>query len=297
MDLFRVTRREGKTSFEFARHLTEAEEGNCRDDLKLLNSFHRSRSIFPILLTNAAEVDAANSALASVASSADETEQQRVRALGETVNRVTVNFLTAMRLYLDHTATRMDRTYGKTTSQAKAFVSATAAEFDTHASYRILYKLRNYVQHCGLPVDTAGINSRASDGPGSKAIHEVVVGVRVDTLLSTYDSWGAAKTDLTAIGEILRPQDIVPDVMSCLERIEKEVLRAELPVLIKAGQRFTTLMREVERDDAVPALITVTDFEGGATLQFHEPPYTVLELLQLVRREPSGKPVFRIPEA
>jgi hypothetical protein len=296
MDLFRVIRRNGQTTIQFARHLTQIENTNCEDDLKLLHSFHRSRAIFPILVTNAEEVNRAAAALPTVMEPSDQQRRQ-VRMIGETINRGIVNFLTATRLYLDHTATRLDRSYGKSSEQMEAFTEGTSREFDTNGSYRILYKLRNYVQHCGLPVDTAGINSRLSDGPGSVAVHEVVVGARVQTLLSTYDSWGMAKADLVAIGETLKPQELVPDVMSCLQRIEKCVLRAELPVLLEAGRRLTGLLREVEQDNAVPALITVTDFTGGGTFQFHEPPYTVLELLRLVRLEPDGRPIFKRAEA
>ena len=62
------------------------------------------------------------------------------------------NYLASIRFFLDFTETRVKRRFGKTSQQAQSFKRACSSAFDNTFAYRFLYKLRNYAQHCGLPV-------------------------------------------------------------------------------------------------------------------------------------------------
>jgi hypothetical protein len=63
------------------------------------------------------------------------------------INRLVLNFLSAIRTFLDHAETYIKRTYGKESDQLKIFNNFRRSCYDTYFSYRFLYKLRNYSQH------------------------------------------------------------------------------------------------------------------------------------------------------
>jgi hypothetical protein len=115
------------------------------------------------------------------------------------VNRAIINFLASMRLFLDHTETRLDRRYGRHSRPFGAYKQATAAAHDARASYRILYNMRNYVQHCGMPIEDIQVRAHAA---GTTVVKEVAVECDANILLDRFDDWRHAKTDL----EGLRPQ-------------------------------------------------------------------------------------------
>ena len=68
---------------------------------------------------------------------------QRLREMVVEINRQILNFLTSMRTFLDHTQTRLDRTYGPESEEFKQFKAVAGQAFDGHFSYRVVYKLRN----------------------------------------------------------------------------------------------------------------------------------------------------------
>src|SRR5205085_8692409 len=74
------------------------------------------------------------------------------KAATREVNRAIVNYLTSVRLYLDHVQTRVTRYYGPGSIMLTRWRSIASTVHDSSAAYRIIYNLRNYVQHCGMPI-------------------------------------------------------------------------------------------------------------------------------------------------
>src|SRR6476646_1442100 len=90
--------------------------------------------------------------------------QGRLRGLlVESVMTATVNWLSAMRMFLDHQETDLTRRFGKLSPEFVAFKTATSAAYDSEVGYRFAYQLRNYVQHCGLPL--GHVDVRRSGNP------------------------------------------------------------------------------------------------------------------------------------
>ena len=61
------------------------------------------------------------------------------------------NVLDSVRLFLDHTTTRLARLHGSDSEQLDRFKGSCAAVFDSSPAYRLAYKLRDFVTHVGLP--------------------------------------------------------------------------------------------------------------------------------------------------
>jgi len=71
------------------------------------------------------------------------------------LNRRLSNLLSSIRLFLDHSEFAFKRKYGKKSEEVEAFKKYASEKYDSSFSYRFVYKLRNYVQHCGIPIGSA----------------------------------------------------------------------------------------------------------------------------------------------
>ncbi|MEZ8952383.1 hypothetical protein AB6E50_05655 [Vibrio cyclitrophicus] len=67
------------------------------------------------------------------------------------INRNVLNILTSMKTMTEHLETRVKRTYGNESSQWSELKAQMSRAFDTEFSYSFASKLRNFVQHCGMP--------------------------------------------------------------------------------------------------------------------------------------------------
>jgi hypothetical protein len=66
--------------------------------------------------------------------------------------------------------------------------------YDTWFSYRFLWQMRNYIQHCGLPL--GGIERRLVSDADGKPKTECFVYFDKEKLLSTYGSWGKIQSEI-----------------------------------------------------------------------------------------------------
>ncbi|WP_318476080.1 hypothetical protein [Photobacterium leiognathi] len=104
------------------------------------------------------------------------------------VNRAALNLLSSLKTFLDFSETFLRRKYGKDSSEIKEFKLAQSLQFDENFSYRFCYKLRNYAQHCGLPV--GGFATKTLQISETETLSKVTVFVDRDLLISNFD-WGA----------------------------------------------------------------------------------------------------------
>jgi hypothetical protein len=157
--------------------------------------------------------------------------------LGESLSTSIVNWLTAMRLFLDHEETALKRRFGKESPQVKAFEAATKAAFDAEEpGYRFAYKFRNYVQHCGPPL--THLDVVRPDGSNPRAKQSVRQLVKRDELLTNFHAWGPVKKDLQAFPAsfevlplIASAMDGIRDVQRACAEIGFDHALAQLPLL------------------------------------------------------------------
>jgi hypothetical protein len=70
----------------------------------------------------------------------------------ENINRRLLNLLSSFRSYLDFMETRLKREYGESSEMVSKFTAYCRVEYDNNPSYRFIYRLRNFSQHCGFPI-------------------------------------------------------------------------------------------------------------------------------------------------
>lgn len=137
-------------------------------------------------------------------------------SFGHEVNINLLNLMMSARTFLDHMETFIKREYGKYSGQVELFKKLTAEEFDSKFSYKFMYKLRNYVQHCGMPPLSYSKSKNLEE-------NNPYVGIELmfdrDALLLDYDGWGAI------VKSQLESQDKKFDAFAIIEEFVTSILR------------------------------------------------------------------------
>lgn len=127
------------------------------------------------------------------------------------VNRHFLNFLSAVRQLLDHTEMRLKRQYKDSPEVYETFRKRTSKAFDRVFAYRMLYKLRNYSQHCGAPIGIVDYQSEMKRG-SEEIVHTLHLLFDAQQLLHVGgDVWGPVRADLKKIGAKF-PVDALPRI-------------------------------------------------------------------------------------
>lgn len=186
------------------------------------------------------------------------------------INLRVLNFLSASRLYLDHTAFRLSRTYGKQSPEVMAFDEATKRAYEGSFAYRFLYKLRNFGQHCGMPVGYAALNSRLVDPPKLEAKHELQVSFRTEELLSEDRAvWGQVARELEERGPELEVAPLIREKAALVRDIHRDVTAKEEPHVRDKAAQVHNILKDGFMNGGVPAVgdfQQVADSRGGMTL-------------------------------
>lgn len=193
-------------------------------------------------------------------------------------NRLFINALTAFRLYIDHTTTRLTRLYGKTAAPLLAFSECTSHEFDSVFEYRFVTKLRNYVQHCGMPLNVfSEKQAMTSKGLGDRTYE---IGFNPKKLLQDYDGWGPVKKDLLACKtDFIEAVGMLEKIVDCLRRVHSKTEAAELPFVKKIANDILVAVQPATKLRREPVLIRL--HRGTDTAELTALPEFVLKKLRL----------------
>lgn len=137
------------------------------------------------------------------------------------VNLHLLNFLSSSRTLLDHMEANIKRQFGKDSQQYIFFKKSTGVEYDNFFHYKFMYKLRNYVQHSGLPhlgykfhVQYSNVaNGRIGSSTFQLFFYR-------DSLLKSYNEWGAVvKQELQGQPEKFNLIDIINGYMDSIREL------------------------------------------------------------------------------
>jgi hypothetical protein len=187
------------------------------------------------------------------------------------LNRLILNLLSSIRTYLDHSETRLKRSYGNNSDEFLYFKKLTSEAFDSDFAYRFLSKLRNYSQHCGLPSGSISIHS---DAEGDKLTLYLVR----DSLLKQFDSWGAiVKPELEKQDEKFDILPLIESKVLLLKSINLQVNEMLLKKLNIEGQNLLSLILETQEKSAgTPCILQITGEADNPTMQFKWFPYDII---------------------
>lgn len=198
-------------------------------------------------------------------------------------------FLSSAKAFLDHTRTRLTRTYGDESEILQAFVRATNAEYDGGAAYRICSRLRDFVQHCGMPIRFVGVEGWIENPPDGPRRQRVRINCTATDLLQRFDGWRRVAEDLRRIQGDVPLLLLSEQFLRSLARIHETVLQLEVPYYVAAGQHIVRLLNEVADPGKSGAVAKVGRYEGGRQdITVIDAPMDMLELMGMVRSEESA---------
>jgi hypothetical protein len=190
---------------------------------------------------------------------------QRADEIVTHVNCSILNFLTAQKTLLDHTQTRLHRTYGPDSNQFKQYKACEHAAFDNNFSYRFLSKLRNYTQHCGMPLGYVNASSHLEGVPGGPVRHAIDFYFDRESLLKNFSDWGKhVEPGLRALPDQFPIRPHLETTMNCLEEISNVTVGFSEPHIRQALGVVDPLLAEIELRDGTPGVITALEADAKA---------------------------------
>lgn len=192
------------------------------------------------------------------------------------INRVLLNLLASVRMYLDHTETSIKRRHGDTSQNWNNFKQACSSAYDGLFSYRFLYKLRNYAQHCGLPLSSFTASVREHPERTGEPYHELSFGLERDNALREYN-WGRQlNQELAQQPGTIEVDQHVYLLMQSIRQINQVFVKDELSKLRPEAVHINQLAKKAgftEADDELGIYeLEVEQDEQGAVkkiLGFH----------------------------
>ena len=177
------------------------------------------------------------------------------------INRYILNYLSSVRTFLDHTETNLKKRYGRDSIIVKRFKEACSECQDTSFSFRFISKLRNYAQHCGMPLGRLSIKSK-EDPPYSKKVSIVLdVEFHRDMLL-TYDKWGSKlKKEIQKLPPSFGVNHHLREMMQCLQKINFIVVEDSLRDLRISVKIVQKLINETKNSKGNPGIFKYRDIK------------------------------------
>ena len=160
------------------------------------------------------------------------------------MNRLLLNYLSSFKTFIDHLTTRYTRLHQQGHSFLDDFKKLTAACYDGNFPYRFFSKLRDYVQHCGLPLGSMNIN-KYPDQQGNVII-EVSISIDRDNLISSYKKWGRVTPDLQSQPKNMELLPYLNGFQSQIQLINLVVSAFEISLVTESLHIINELVHEAQ---------------------------------------------------
>lgn len=145
--------------------------------------------------------------------------EEKSDAIALNYARLFLNILTMFRSFLDHTETSLARKYGHESPQKKGWKQKVSRVYDSSFHYRLMYGLRNYAQHVGMPPLHISVGQDRED--------EVRLRIELsrDELLKERDVWnGKLRADLSSAPAVIPVIDLLNSWHASVENIGQYLL-------------------------------------------------------------------------
>ena len=181
-----------------------------------------------------------------------------VEVLRASLITAVVNYLTSMRMFLDHSQaelTRRDAEDGA--KRLDTWKQACSDEYDDYFAYRFLYKFRNYIQHVGLPISNLEVSSRMDDDGGVTG--RIFLGESPDHLVNSFDKWSTVGDELKTLSTEIDLSEQIHISMECLNRIAEALLQEDIPELVASVHTFERIVGELDSYMGKPLLVKFSE--------------------------------------
>ena len=198
------------------------------------------------------------------------------------------NWLTTARMYLVSEEDSLSRTSRNGAEELKRYQSVCSEVFDSNASYRFLYNLRDYAQHCGPPLGGLIV---AATGNGGRTLELYIS--RSDLLMANFKWSRHARPLIESWPEQILLLPLLEEAMGGFRRIQDETLRILLGRCADAVPAMQQGIARVSHVPGHPAIFGLPDGEPTHLSWQSFPEISSLESLMLALAEPDPLAVLR----
>jgi hypothetical protein len=203
------------------------------------------------------------------------------------INRCLLNWLSSLRTFLDHSEFNLKKRYGHNSDEVKLFESACARAYDNHFSYRFTYRLRNYAQHCGLPLGTLSLGSKLDQQTGATTSYFRVCFNR-DELLKKFKDWGPVEEDLKGQPETFEINPHIDETMQQLSEIQDSVLSNQLSELMSMVKRIDKLIQPTRGMQGTPCILIPKDDPVNPKMKHVRIEWIPLHVMEILENHPKS---------
>lgn len=174
------------------------------------------------------------------------------------LNRYILNLLAAVRTYLDHTETSLNRKYGKGSDIFRKFEELTSQVYDNNFSYRFLYKLRDYAQHCGMPIGSFQRGVHESKQRPGEPEYYLDIYFKRDSLLQGFN-WKKLRTEIEQLPQEIPIFDHIISMMNSLLEINEEIIKTKASFFQPSALYLKQYLEKLSGYDGEPFIFAFTE--------------------------------------
>lgn len=221
------------------------------------------------------------------------------------LNRLILNLLASVRMFLDHTEYSLKGKYGKTSKEFNDFKKMCSYKYDTNFSYRFLYRLRNFAQHCGMPVGRIQFSSSKDREEGFKSYeveytnlnllskHTLSIFFDRNKLLESFNGWGKnVKQELESMGQDIEVTQHIRSFVSNLSEIHCSLINRVIKGTKASSDYLFDLAKPVlEKNEKAKPIIAISPVRsernwGNQKISFR---YFPIDIMRYIREETYKK--------
>lgn len=244
-----ITHNGQNPTINFLDEISQEQFDKINEAIKVLSKYSFNKNLFTILSINVNEFfDTLPVMLQSCIHSVGELQLKNIHL---NINRLYINLLSSFRAYLDHTETYLKKKYGHSSAEYNSFKQITSSLYDNEFAYRFAYKLRNYSQHCGFPIESISFKS-SEDELTKQKTHFLKIDFLRDELVRNYDGWGIVKNDILNEPSEMDAEFLTYKLYTCIYSLSKKIEFIDKPSIknaISIIQKFIDLVK-VGTEDA-----------------------------------------------
>ncbi len=206
------------------------EVGSISDDdaailrayVKDLYTYSKLQKLYRMVVANFGDYYKLITRLANVPSAELDLGRKYLDEVNFEADRLLINYFTVFRSYSDHSERILKKYFGATSEEYGKYDTETSRVYDSSFGYRLIYKLRNYTQHCEMPVGHLNFVTDRTVKP-EEMIGAFQLILDRDQLLKDYNGWGSTKKDIELQNERFDLHSLVKDSISGIRHIDNVV--------------------------------------------------------------------------
>lgn len=268
------------------RQISEDELTKYKINKDKISEFSKNQELFEIVKLNHQDYQTTSTTYFNTYQKNSYMDWSLADGIKTDINRLIINFLSSFRTFLDHFDRTLSKQYGNNSQIYLLFKQMLSYYYDNCFAYRFLYHLRNYTQHCGMPIHSITFSSELDKENNSKTNHVMKILLNRDELLNNYDKWKSLIEDISKLPDEFEISPLLDEMMNALEKIINTVmLNTDFQrSILESVDYLYSLMKEGEHLDGDTCIVAVDEQENtqeNLTLKLFWIPFQLMQKIDL----------------